>query len=60
MVIPENAIKIDDFYYYKGLELLCKKHYKTKDKRLYTNTVTYWKVLMIGSLQLLNLLTTLR
>jgi hypothetical protein len=34
--IPK-CIKYKEFMYYEGLELICKKHYKTKDKRLYTN-----------------------
>ena len=35
--IPKDGVKIGGFMYYKGLELICKKHYKTKNKRLYTN-----------------------
>ena len=34
---PQNAIKINNFYYYKGLELICKKYYKAKDKKIFTN-----------------------
>ena len=40
--VPEDAIKIDtkdDFYYYKGLELVCKKYYKITNPRWYTNYV---------------------
>ena len=37
MVIPENSIMKEGFCYYKGLEIICKKHYKTKNVRLYTN-----------------------
>ena len=32
-----NYMKYKDFKYYKGLELICKKHYKAKDKKLFTN-----------------------
>ena len=35
--IPKDAVKIGDFWYYEGLELICKKHYKAKNIRLYTN-----------------------
>ena len=37
MIIPENSIMKEGFCYYKGLEIICKKHYKTKNVRLYTN-----------------------
>ena len=30
-------IEYGEFKYYKGLELICKKHYKIKEKRLFTN-----------------------
>ena len=33
----KNYVKNGDFKYYKGLELICKKYYKTKNVRLYTN-----------------------
>ena len=26
----ENSIKVGNFYYYSGLDLICKKHYKAK------------------------------
>ena len=32
-----NYIKYKDFKYYEGLELICKKHYKAKDKKIFTN-----------------------
>jgi len=32
-----NYITYKEFMYYEGLELICKKHYKAKDKRLFTN-----------------------
>ena len=35
--IQKGAIQKDKFWYYEGLELICKKHYKAKDIRLYTN-----------------------
>ena len=38
--VPKDAMKIDerdDYFYYKGLELVCKKYYKIKNIRLYTN-----------------------
>ena len=35
--VPKKAVKIDDSYYYAGLELICKKYYKLKNIRLYTN-----------------------
>ena len=38
--VPKDAVKIDerdDYFYYKGLELVCKKFYKIKNIRLYTN-----------------------
>ena len=34
---PENAVKFDNFYHYQGLEIVCKKHYRVKNIRLYTN-----------------------
>ena len=35
--VPKEAVKIDDSYYYAGLELICKKYYKLKNICLYTN-----------------------
>ena len=38
--VPKDAVKIDErdtFCYYKGLDLVCKKFYKIKNIRLYTN-----------------------
>ena len=32
-----GAVKIGDFYYYKDLELICRKHLKSKTGKLYTN-----------------------
>ena len=32
-----NYIKYKDFKYYEGIERICKKHYKAKDKKLFTN-----------------------
>ena len=37
IIKPEDHIKINKIEYYKGLELICKKHYKTKHCRLYVN-----------------------
>ena len=37
IIIPKNSIMKESFYYYKGLEIICKTHYKTKKVRLYTN-----------------------
>ena len=37
MKINTKHIEYNEFMYYEGLELICKKHYKTKDKRLFTN-----------------------
>ena len=33
----ESSLKYGDFYYYNGSEIICKKHYKSKKLRLYTN-----------------------
>ena len=37
MPIPKDHIMNDKLAFYKGLELICKKHYKPKNVRLYTN-----------------------
>ena len=35
--IPKGAVKIKDFWYYPGLELICKKYCKSKNVKTFTN-----------------------
>ena len=37
IVKPEKHIIIEGIAYYEGLELICKKHYKNTNQRLYVN-----------------------
>jgi hypothetical protein len=36
-IADKEGIKIKDLFYYKGLELICKEHYKNKNVRLFVN-----------------------
>ena len=41
--VKKLCVKYGNFYYYDGLELICKKHYKAKNVRLFTNYSYYIK-----------------